>query len=141
VSTNRPRRGPAVRFEWVIEKNGRRYPFVPVFLEREDHEPPQIGMLLDTGADTTVLPLAMAPMLGIDARDLRQGSVSGFGGKAISWRATNPGVTGRIGVYEINFKEIQFIAHAIPVLGCDALFGPFEIRINREEIEFREIRD
>ena len=141
MSTDRRRRGPAVTFEWITEKStGVRYPFIPVFLERGEHRLPEVGMLLDTGADTSVLPLELTGLLGLHASDLRKTKTAGIGGAAAAWRATKAGIVGRIGIYDVQFPDVQFIANVVPILGRDALFGRFELRMNRDEIEIREIR-
>ena len=97
-------------------------------------------MLLDTGADTSVLPLELARLLGLIPEDLRRTKTAGIGGAAVAWRRAKAGIVGRIGIYPIPFPNVQFIANAVPILGRDAIFGPLELRINRAEIEFREIR-
>ncbi len=108
-------------FEWTL-RDGIPYPFISVFLSRGAHRPPELTqMLLDTGADCSI-----------------QRTV-GIGGSVTGWSAKNAGIVGRIGIYDVPFPELQFIRNALPILGRDALFGRLELKMNRDEIELREI--
>lgn len=55
----------AVRFEY-IPYAGNWLPLIPVTFKHGKHRLPAVGALVDTGATHTILPMEMAPELGIE---------------------------------------------------------------------------
>lgn len=138
MSSDGRRRGPAVLFDWQ-RAFGRAIPLVPADIERGRHRLQDTMVLIDSGADVSVMPLELARRLGIELRSLRRAATAGIGGGATSWIAEGAGIVARIGIYRIALPRVDFIEHAPAILGRDALFGPMELRMNRDEIELRAI--
>lgn len=124
-------------FDWM--GSGRSAaPWVPVSLTGPGGETADVMMLVDTGADISILPKDLAAPLGIDATRLVRSSAVGVGGSTSLWRARAAHLRGRIALFEISFDEIDFSVSALPpILGRDALFGPLEVRLYRGTTELR----
>ena len=136
MSTARLRRGPELILEWARE--GRRAePIVRVELERAEVRLPASGMLIDTGADVSVLPFSWAPLLGLEPKRLRRSSMGGIGGGVTAWVSVGAGIVANLGIHRIDLPRVDFIAGAPAILGRDALFGSLELRMNSLEIGLR----
>lgn len=95
-------------------------------------------MLVDTGADVSLLPMTFARALGVREEELRRTAMAGIGGGTTAYRLVHaPAIVARIGVHEVELSEVQFVPHAPLILGRDALFGNLELRMTRERIALR----
>jgi len=97
-------------------------------------------MLVDTGADVTVLDAEILPHLKIDHSELEPARIRGVGGRAVAAAARGLGIFLSIGSFQLELPLVHFVPHALPLLGRDVLFGPFELRMDRFEIELRRRR-
>lgn len=95
-------------------------------------------MLIDTGADVSLFPLSFASLLGISAeRDLMKAPTKGIGADRDAFMLRlPPPIMARVQTEVFALPEVRFIeGNSIPpILGRDALFGDFELRMNRDEI-------
>ena len=130
----------SVILKWVQE-NGFLRPLITVRLNYRGNEQGAV-MLLDTGADTSILPRRYVDLLGIDRGDLKTAAAHGLGGRSeVLMGKKRIRVQAEIAGYFNVQIPIEFgINDSIPpILGRDALFGDFELRMNRREIELRRV--
>ena len=104
-------------------------------------QPPDLYFLVDTGADTTNLPLVMAGILGYANTDLEAVQIVGVDGQAQSWqpKVKPPDVEIRIGGWWHKLPAIAFVERLpAPLLGRDLLFQAFrQIRMELGDMEFK----
>jgi hypothetical protein len=138
MSTDRLRRGHEVTFGWRVEATGT-YPSLDIEFERGDIRLPAVSVLIDTGADVSVLPRTWIPMLGLLEKDLRTAATTGIGGVIRALSAVDAGIVAAFGIWRIALPRVDFIANAPLILGRDALFGSLELRMNGFEIGLRSV--
>lgn len=126
----------SVIIKWV-EEHGIRRPYVRVVLRYRKAEQGAV-MLIDTGADSCILPNRYIDLLGIRRDDLRSTSAAGLSGKTgILVGKKRIRLTAELENYFSIQMPVEFAANdqIPPILGRDALFGDFELRMSRREIE------
>jgi hypothetical protein len=84
----------SISFDWeyeLIPGLGKIFrPYVPIKLNTTEGWKP-FDFLVDSGADTTMLPFGMLEILGIDKKNTRKDRAIGIGGHTIStWKTTIP---------------------------------------------------
>ena len=80
-----------MKFPWLSWGDGVKRPILRCSLRHFGKVlPTDLLILLDTGADTTTLPLALAPLLGYQLNDLDNGVRSAVGGRAKTSRPKAP---------------------------------------------------
>ncbi len=122
--------------KWV-EEHGTRRPYVRVVLRYRKAEQGAV-MLIDTGADSSILPNRYIDLLGISRDDLRSRSAAGLSGKTgILVGKKRIRLSAELENYFSIQMPVEFASNdqIPPILGRDALFGDFELRMNRREIE------
>lgn len=99
-----------------------------------------ITMVVDTGADVTLLPHWIAPILGIDLkRDGQPIEMSGIGGDEIVWLVRN--VKARLGDWE-RWMPVGFLDHdnIMPLLGRKDFLETFRALFADHTVTFSEPR-
>lgn len=97
-------------------------------------------MIIDTGASVSMFPMSMASLFGINQSELVATTTTMVAGKHKSFALSGKQIYGKIDAgpaMEFVLPEVHFVENAPVLLGCDALFGPFELRINRADIQIR----
>lgn len=99
-----------------------------------------VTMIVDSGADATLLPRWIAQILGIDLkRDGQPVEMSGVGGDEIVWLVRN--VNARLGTWE-RWIPIGFLDHdnIMPLLGRKDFFETFRVTFTDHTVTFSEPR-
>ncbi len=94
--------------------------------------------ILDTGADTTVLPFELVSLLGFSTSNLESINTNAVGGRTRTWRVKgDPGVEINIGGQWLKVPRLVFAERMPPLLGRDVIFTHFELRMTMGETELR----
>lgn len=131
-----------MKFPWVRCGDGMARPIVRSSFRRGSTAlPTAILVIVDTGADTTVLPFALVSMLGFSTSELESIETNAVGGKVKTWKAkAGAGVTGvevEIGGFWFGLPSLAFAENTPPLLGRDVLFANFDLRMTAGETELR----
>jgi hypothetical protein len=93
--------------------------------------------ILDTGADSTVLPFVFASML-IPASNLETARANAVGGTAKIWKVRGaPSIEVEIGGTWMRLPSLMFAEKTPPLLGRDVIFANFDLRMTMGETELR----
>jgi hypothetical protein len=133
-----------VKFPWLLRaidpKTGKeiRWPALPVGFKRDGkYMSVNPTILVDTGADGTVLNLAHAVNFGFEADDLVEETYSTAGGQTTLWAPKNPSLLEiQIGTGWHPLPSLKFGRAPMSVLGRDVIFSRFELRMTPTEFEF-----
>jgi hypothetical protein len=130
-----------MKFRWTIIAPGQSWPLLRVGIRRDGGTVAvDTFLLVDTGADGTLLPLQMAKLLGYQADDLAEETSRTAAGLAPMHRPKNPGLVEiEIGGHWILLPSLKFGQHTPPLLGRDVLFTNFTLHMTADEIELRRL--
>lgn len=127
---------------WTDAGQGRRVPMVLVGIRRRGKTMPTSSLLLiDTGADSTVLPIFNATMLGISPSDLKEERCGVAGGEATFHRLVDVADTEiEIDGSWLPVPSLTFTDRILhPVLGRDFIFAHFSLRMTGTQFELLPI--
>jgi hypothetical protein len=131
-----------MRFRWVAIAGGRSWPLLRARLRRGGN-PATIDtfLLVDTGADGTLLPLQMARLLGFGEEDLTSEVSRSVAGETMLRvpRSLHQSEI-EIGGKWIALPSLKFAEHTYPLLGRDVIFANFDLRMTSDEFELRPRR-
>ena len=97
-------------------------------------------LLVDTGADGTLLPLQMARLLGFaESHLVTELSRSVAGQTPIHAPRSPDPLEIEIGGAWILLPSLKFAEHTYPLLGRDVIFDNFELRMTADEFELRSL--
>jgi len=128
-----------MKFPWVECGGGVTRPLLPVGFRKDGRV---LGVdtliLVDTGADGTMLPLSLAPVIGFAASELKQATSSAIGGRVATWTAQTTNVRIEIGGHWLPLPTLSFAEESPPLLGRDVIFANFDLlRMTANETELR----
>jgi hypothetical protein len=127
-----------MRVSWTDTGKGRFAPLLTVGFRRHGTGPPTNQLLLvDTGADGTVLPRYNAKFLGFNAAELRPEECGVPGGKITVHRP--PDITGTEIEIHGNWLPLPSLVFADqilhPLLGRDIIFKYFDLQMTGSDFE------
>jgi hypothetical protein len=94
-------------------------------------------ILVDTGADGTVLNLDLAASFGFGPGDLEAKRFTAVGGQTTLYAPKNPGLIEiQIGRSWFRLPSLKFGVAPVSLLGRDLIFPRFELRMTPTEFEF-----
>jgi hypothetical protein len=128
-----------MKFPWIRNRRGVLWPEIPVGFKRNGRILPfNTTVLVDTGADSTVLDLQYAPSFGFKVPDLEKEKYSVVGGAAFLYSAkAHELIEVQIGRSWLVLPTLKFAANQEPnLLGRDAIFPRLEMRMTSDEVEF-----
>jgi hypothetical protein len=133
-----------MKFPWLSTGNDVKTglpvlaPMLPVGFKRDGkYMPLNPTILVDTGAHGTVLNISHAANLGFSAADLVEETYDAAGGPASFWAPKEPGLLEiRIGTGWHPLPTLKFGLSRVSLLGRDAIFSRFELRMTPTEFEF-----
>jgi hypothetical protein len=128
-----------MKFRWVTVAPGQSWPLLRVGIRRDGGTVAvDTFLLVDTGADGTLLPLQMAKLLGFQNDDLATETSRTAAGVAPMHKPKNPGrIEIQIGGHWIQLPTLKFGEHTPPLLGRDVIFANFTLHMTADEIELR----
>ena len=118
------------------------WPILQVGVRRNSVTMPVLPFLLvDTGADSTLLHLQMAATLGLATTDLVEQKSSCAGGETLIYAPKDLGSAEIcIGGHWFRLPSLKFGASLpMSLLGRDVIFSHFELRMTSGEIELRPL--
>lgn len=128
-----------MKFPWVRCGDGLMRPLLRCgFRRRGVVLAAELIVLVDTGADASVLPFAVASLLGFSTSDLASADTRAVGGIVKTWTTTAaPEVESEIGGHWLMLPRLGFAENTPALLGRDVLFSDFELRMTDNETELR----
>jgi hypothetical protein len=131
-----------VKFPWIsLVAGGRKLPWVRCTFRRPAlvAPPPDLLLIMDTGADGVLLPEAFAGPLGFDpAKDLEPMVSNGLGGQTTVLKPRgNVDVEICIGGFWFSLPTLAFSQKCPPLLGRDVVFANFDLRMCDGETDLR----
>jgi len=128
-----------VKFPWLRNRRGVLWPEIPVGFKRNGRILPfNTTVLVDTGADSTVLDLLYAASFGLKVSELEKERYTVVGG-AVFLYSTKPHelIEIQIGRSWLVLPTLKFTENQEPnLLGRDAIFPRLEMRMAAAEVEF-----
>ena len=133
-----------LKFPWILRaidaKTGRQVfaPMLPVGFKRDGKfMSVNPTILVDTGADGTVLHMEHAANFGFDQGDLVEETYNSVGGPTPLWAPKNPGLLEiQIGTGWHPLPSLKFGQAPMSILGRDVIFNRFELHMTPGEFEF-----
>lgn len=111
-------------------------PIAEIYFQKRGGKWLRISMIVDSGADITLLPKMYAGVLGIDTNECRKEETKGVGGEAEIYLCKDLVV--KIGEGELNIVA-GFIDEDIPpLMGRADFFNTFEVCFKKDELVFKE---
>jgi hypothetical protein len=133
-----------MKFPWMPKGRGDYWPLLPVGFRRNGKIlPVNPALLVDTGADGTVLNVGLAAGLGFKSSDLAQESSKAIGGQAIVYVPSRPDlgeIQIQIGRTWFPLPSLRFGVAPVSLLGRDLIFSNFELRMTPSEFELIPLR-
>lgn len=128
-----------MKFPWVRCGDGVGRPLIRCGLRRLGVTiPADMFVLLDTGADSTILPFSLASMLGFSTADLEGVETNAVGGKVRNWRPRGePKVEIQISGTWYMLPGVLFAENTPALLGRDIIFREFKLRMEDGETDLR----
>jgi hypothetical protein len=130
-----------MKFRWVTIAPGQSWPMLRVGIRRNGGVmSADTFLLVDTGADGTLLPLKMAKLLGFQDADLQPETCQSAAGRTVVHTPKNlDRIEIEIGSEWIELPSLKFSDGTYPLLGRDVIFAHFELRMTAEEFELRPL--
>src|SRR3954464_13084171 len=127
-----------MRFPWLDLGDGRVMPMLRAAIRHDLVSLPFEPLLLvDTGADGTILPRPMAKMLGYGPSDLLSETCGSAGGPVL---VDTPEDLRRVGMHVsgewIRLPSLKFANSAMALLGRDVIFSHFDLAMTSEHFYF-----
>jgi hypothetical protein len=127
-----------LKFLWLPKGNGDFWPVLPVGFKRDGKfMSVNPTILVDTGADGTVLNLHLAGSFGFGPDDLEKETFSAVGGQTVLYSPKKAGLIEiQIGRSWFPLPSLKFGRAPVSLLGRDLIFSKFELRMTPTEFEF-----
>jgi len=131
-----------MKFRWTSITAGRSWPLLQIGIKRNGVVMPVEPLLLvDTGADGTLLHLQMAKTLGFQDTDLETEDSKAASGVTTVSVPKDPGkIEISVGGHWLLLPSLKFGASLpVPLLGRDFIVEHFELRMTADQFELRPL--
>lgn len=135
-------RARTVKFPWINIRAGilaKPRPAIRcAFRNGSTHLPNEVLAILDTGADSTVLPKRLASLLGYSDAHLDEITAMVVGATITAWKVKDVrGAAVEIGGVWLDLSCLMFVEGTPPLLGRDVVFANFDLLMCHGETELR----
>jgi hypothetical protein len=126
-----------VKFSWLPNGSGGFWPLLPVGFKRNGKIlPANPSLLIDTGADGTILNLGLAGLFGFRKADLEEVKGTVVGGQTAIYVPRTPGLLEiQLGRSWHSLPSLAFTATPVSLLGRDVIFSQFELYMTSTTFE------
>jgi hypothetical protein len=126
-----------MRFPWLPRGGGEYWPVLPVGFRRNGKiMPVNPTILIDTGADGTLLNLGLATRFGFKSADLEEENCTAVGGPTVLYVPKAPGLIEiQIGRSWVPLPSLKFGVARVSILGRDLIFSRFELRMTSTDFD------
>jgi hypothetical protein len=131
-----------VKFPWASWGDGIVRPLLRCELRRHGKiAPADFLILVDTGADTTTLPLQLASLIGFSTGELESVPFNGVGGQTTCLRPkAGPDTDIKVGGHWFALPGLVFGDKTPALLGRDLIFKDFKLRMETGETELLPLK-
>ncbi|HVV53294.1 MAG TPA: retropepsin-like aspartic protease [Polyangia bacterium] len=131
-----------MKFPWITFGTGLAAKALPAircaFRNGSTVLPGDVFAILDTGADSTVLPKQFASLLGFSNAHLAEITTNAVGGTVTTWKVRDvAGVAVNLGGFWLALPCLTFAERTPPLLGRDVIFANFDLWMRQGETELR----